>query len=429
MSSALTQAAERGGALLKKADVIIKRSITENRELTLAESEELGGLKAEIFRANKEEAEERHRIGMMSGRPAGSHGGYDSNESQIDLRGYSIARAIGQAATGNLQGLEAEVSQEIAHRSGKSPSGFYVPNSALVERRAGMSVTNDAGAYGGNAVQTDVLQFLEALRPLSKVIAAGATLFSGLTNNIAIPKQSAASTASWKSETAALDEVTPEIDQITLSPKRVGAFVELSNQLLIQSAPSIDQFIRRDLLGAIATAIDAAAINGPGGTAPTGILGTAGIGNVAGGTNGLAPTWAHICALVGAVANANADFGKLAFLTNSKVMAKLRSTAKVSSTDSMMILEGDSLLNYLVHGSNNVPSNLTKGTATGVCSAILFGNFEDVLIGSFGQATDLIVDRFSKATTGITRVIATSYVDIQVRRPESFAAMKDVLTA
>jgi HK97 family phage major capsid protein len=110
-------------------------------------------------------------------------------------------------------------------------------------------------------------------------------------------------------------------------------------------------------------------------------------------------------------------------------MAKLRSTAKVSSTDSMMILEGDSLLNYLVHGSNNVPSNLTKGTATGVCSAILFGNFEDVLIGSFGQATDLIVDRFSKATTGITRVIATSYVDIQVRRPESFAAMKDVLTA
>ncbi len=94
-----------------------------------------------------------------------------------------------------------------------------------------------------------------------------------------------------------------------------------------------------------------------------------------------------------------------------------------------MLLELETLLNYIVHGSNNVPSTLTKGTASGTCSAMIFGNFEDLLIGSFGAGTDIIVDRFSKATTGITRIVANSYCDVAVRRPESFAAIKDILPA
>jgi HK97 family phage major capsid protein len=347
----------------------------------------------------------------------------------MNLEGYSLLRALNGAAGGHLDGLEAEVSQEISRRSGVNPSGFFVPNSALIERRA-MSVTGDSGAYGGAAVQTDVAEdFLAALRPMSKVIAAGASIFSGLTHSLAFPAQAAASTAAWKTEVAALDEVTPEINQITLSPKRVGAFTELSNQLLIQTNSAVERFVRQDLLAAIATAIDSAAIAGAGSPAPTGILATSGIGDVAGGTNGLAPTWAHLVALVGKVADANADLGKLAFISNSKVASKLRSTPKVASTDSMMILEDDRILNYLFHVSNNVPSNLTKGTSSGVCSAILFGNFEDVLIGQFGAGTDIIVDRFSKATTGITRIVANSYVDVAIRRAASFSAMKDALTA
>jgi hypothetical protein len=94
-----------------------------------------------------------------------------------------------------------------------------------------------------------------------------------------------------------------------------------------------------------------------------------------------------------------------------------------------MVLEGDALLNYPVYGSNNVPSNLDKGDAEGICSALIFGNWADILIGQFGAGTDIIVDRFSKATTGITRIVANSYVDVAVRRAASFAAMKDALTA
>lgn len=416
----LKELQEKRGRLVREAESVLTQSNVEKRDVSASENIRLDSIKSEIFSLDRKIASELAEATM--GIAAQSRG------ADMPLEGYSILRAINGAASGRLDGLEREASDEIARRSGQAPSGFYVPNGALIQKR-GMSVTGDSGANGANAVQTDVMDILEALRPLSRVISAGATLFGGLSSNLLIPKQAAASTASWKTEVAALDEVTSEIGQITLSPRRVGAFSELSNQLLVQSNGNVERFVRNDLMQAIASAIDAAAINGAGGAAPVGILETSGIGDVPLGTNGAALTWAHIVQLVGKVADANADFGSLAWLTNSKVIGKLRSTPKVASTDSVMILEGSSLLDYPVYGTNNVPSNFDKGDSDGICSAILFGNWEDVLIGQFGMGTDLIVDRFSKATNGITRLVSTSYVDIQIRRAESFAAAKDVLTS
>jgi HK97 family phage major capsid protein len=412
---------ERRGSLVRDAQNIIDSSVREGRVPSAGDETRIQNIRRDIFSVDcdiqKLNAELRSGISM----PGACLG-------DLPLEGYSLVRALNGAASGHLDGIEAEASQEIARRSGVNPSGFFVPNAALIERRA-MSVSGDSGNYGGRAVQTDVSEdFIAALRPMSRVIQAGAQVFAGLSHSLAFPAQAAASTASWKGEVAELDQATSTINQIELSPKRVGAHTEMSNQLLIQTNSAVDRFVRADLLGAIASAIDAAAIAGAGSPAPTGILSTSGIGDVAGGTNGLAPTWAHIVALIGKVADANADLGKLAFLTNSKAMARLRSTPKVASTDSKMILEGNSLLDYPIYGSNNVPSTLTKGTASGVCSAIIFGNFEDILIGQFGLGSDVIVDRFSKATNGITRIVVNSYVDVALRRAASFSAFKDVLT-
>ena len=72
----------------------------------------------------------------------------------------------------------------------------------------------------------------------------------------------------------------------------------------------------------LADAIDTAAINGSGGSnQPTGILNTSGIGSVAGGTNGLAPTLDHLLDLKKEVAVDNADVASCGYLTNAKVEA------------------------------------------------------------------------------------------------------------
>lgn len=413
---------EKRGSLNREMGQVLDAAHKEKRSLSIADETRLERCKTDLYKIDEDIAREHNAISRES-RAAGH------SSRAMDTSGYSLQRALRAAASGHLDGFELECSQEIAHRSGVAASGFYVPVSALTVERRAMSVTGDTGTKGGRTVQTDVEDdILAALRPFSQIISLGATTFSGLSHSLSFPTQAAASTAAWVAETAELTATDNTIGQITLAPKRVGSYTEVSNQLLVQSNPGVERFIREDLLQAIATAIDAAAINGGGGLAPVGILGTAGIGDVPIGTNGGPPTWAALVALIAAVSNANADFGDLAYLTNSKVLAKLRSTQRITATDSIMLLEGNTILDYPIAGSNNVPSNLTKGTAAGVCSALIFGNFADVLIGQFGQGVDLIVDRFSKATSGITRVVANSFVDVAIRRAASFAAIKDATT-
>lgn len=366
--------------------------------------------------------------------PAGGYhreGGSQGNGAEMNLRNYSLTRAIQQAGLGRLDGYEAEVSQEIARRTGKAPDGFFVPHNAFINQRAGMSVTGDAGIHGASNVGLEVRGFIDALRPMLAVAQAGATVMSGLSSNVGIPRQAAASTASWKSETAELDEQTPELEQLLLTPKRIGAWTKLSKQLIAQSSPDVEAFVRMDLLQAIAVGFDYAAIAGTGlNDQPTGILNTPGIGNVVGGTNGAAPTWANLTALVAAISNANALGTNPAFLFNTKVESKLRTTLKAPLTETLILSEGqDTLVGKPWLASNNVPSNLVKGTSGAVASAIIFGNFADVVLASFGMGVDVIVDPYTLATSGQTRIVINSLCDVGIRRAASFAAMKDALTA
>jgi len=78
--------------------------------------------------------------------------------------------------------------------------------------------------------------------------------------------------------------------------------------------------------------------------------------------------------------------------------------------------------------TNQVSSTLTKGGSGAVCSAIFFGNWNDLIVAQFG-GLDLVVDPYSLATTNLLRVTANMYADVGVRHAESFAAMLDALTA
>lgn len=436
----LKELKDNRGALLKKADTILQNAGVEKRECTREENMTLGGIKSEIFQIDADIAKyERSLVPDRSYSRSGSfqefnpYGHGDESALQVDTRSYSITRAMRGASIGRLDGYEAEMSQEIARRSGKPPDGFYLPHAVLIgprEQRAGMTVTGDSGAYGGNNVGTEIMGFIDALRPMLAVARMGATVMSGLSSNVGIPRHVAASTASWKSEVAAHDEQSQEIEQLQLTPKRIGAWSKFSKTLIAQSTPDVEAFVRQDLMAAIATGFDSAAINGTGADdQPRGILATSGIGSVAGGTNGLAPTWAHLVGLVAAVANVNAAGGRSGFLINTKTEAKLRSTIKVTDGELHILEEGQtSLVGNPWLASNNVPSNLTKGSASAICSAIIFGDWTQLILASFGDGVDMIVDPFTLATTSQTRVVVNALCDVGVRRAEAFSAMKDALT-
>ncbi len=347
--------------------------------------------------------------------------------SKKEQHNYSLAKGIKAMISGNWDGaeLEKEASEEIAKRSGKNARGIFVPSDANFYKR---DLTQGTASAGGNTVATDLLagSYVDALRARSLVRSAGATVLSGLVGDVAIPATNAVTTAYWVAENSAATEGAPTFRQITMNPKTVSAYVDVSRHLLHQSAVAIESILRQDLINGLASAVDKGALQGSGSSnQPTGILNQSGIGSVAIGTNGGAGTYTSVVNTWKEVSTDNADLGALSWFTTPIQVSRFMTTAKVSSTDSQMIMNDKSnLLGYKVNSTTNMPDDLTKGSSS-TCSALLFGNFNDLIIGEWGNL-DVTVDPYSLSTLGATRIASFYDIDIAVRHAESFAAIQDL---
>jgi HK97 family phage major capsid protein len=182
------------------------------------------------------------------------------------------------------------------------------------------------------------------------------------------------------------------------------------------------------LAAAHALEVDRAALHGSGSSnQPLGIAGMSGVGSVAGGANGLAPAWSHMVDLETACALANALAGNLAYVTNNKARGFLKKTLVAASAGSDMIWAKDDTINgYKAFATNQVASNLVKGSSGAVCSAFFFGNWPELLVAEWG-ALDVVTDPYSLADKGLIRAISTQLVDINARHPGSFSVMLDAL--
>ena len=358
---------------------------------------------------------------------------------------YSFQNAIMAQVDHNYQrqaGFELEVSRAMEQKNGKKAQGLWIPQEVLSrDLSVGVTTAGGNGLRGrwiGNKglIYTDHMggNFIDMLRNRTLIKTLGAQVLAGLTGDVQIPKQTGAGTAYWVDEGVNLTEGQQTLGQVALSPKTMGAFTDFTRKLMLQSSPDIENMVRSDLATVLALELDRVAINGSGtGDEPTGILNTTGIGAVALGANGLAPTWGSIVDLEAEIANSNADVGALAYLTNSAVRKKLKQTTKVSGDAGAGFIWGDgnepgfgSLNGYRSGVSGNVPSNLTKGSGTAL-SAILFGNFHDLLIGEW-SGIDLQVDPYTLGVSGGIRVTVFQDIDIAVRHAESFAAITDAVT-
>lgn len=362
-----------------------------------------------------------------------------------EAREFSLFRALRAAGTNDWRnaGLEREAldacADHMRRTHNREARGMFIPFDVLAVRGESgrRDLTAGGSGTGAELVGTDHMagSFIDALRNRMMVRALGATVMSGLVGDVDIPKLSAGGTAYWlAAENTTVTESNQTTAQVQLSPNTVAARTDVSRRLLLQSSPDAENMVRNDLATVLALAADLAAIAGSGSSGqPTGILATSGIGAVVGGTNGAAPTWAHMVELESDVAVANADIGALGYLTNAKVRGKLKTTEKASSTAQFvwpdtMSDPGMGMVNgYRAAVSNQVPSNLTKGTASGVCSAILFGNWADLLIGEWG-ILDVTVENVTLADIGGMTVRAFLDMDVAVRHAASFAAMQDALT-
>jgi HK97 family phage major capsid protein len=335
----------------------------------------------------------------------------------------------------SLDGVEAELITEGANEMracGLDSGGVVIPRMLLVPResRAVLSVTGGTtDQYGGELVGTEKRGLLGDFYNMGVLEQSGAMVLQGLVGNVDLPRYVQGTAPVKKTENQAAGDAGGTFTALSLTPKRLPGYVTISDQLLNQTPQVLETFIGNQVARAMASVREIAFFHGAGTSEPTGVAATSGIGSVAGGTNGAAPDWADMVDLETAVAIDNALEGNVSYFTNAKVRGKLKKTAKVSSTDSRMVWDGNEINGYTPKVTNAISSTLTKAGSGAVCSAIFFGNAADFVVGYWGGLSLEIVRDTTDAKAGQRTLVANQYYDAGVMRAESFAAMLDALTA
>ncbi len=458
---ALHDLMQRRADLAREARKLVETADKEGRSLTEGERNRFQAIEEEVRGKDGKggldaEIETRQKISAFSdavteGR---SSDPLPHDPSQTKHR-YSLLKAIRQVAdrmTGNgggLDGLELEVSQELIKRRGsplKRGASFCMPtdlpiNMGVAARFAQQWGRNLDGTQkrtfdttaGAGAIPTILdTNYIELLRNRMVVDEAGATLLSEMQGLFAIPRRTAASTLYWVAEGASITGSNTTVDQVPFTPRTAGAMTDISRRLTEQINTDSETFVRRDLSAVVARGVDLAALNGTGqNNQPLGVAQNPNVGIVALGTNGGPPTWDMVVNLETNVATANADLGRLSYITNAKGRGILKRTAKIGSTFPIYLWDTqnpDTPLNgYPCHVTNQLPSNLSKGTSGAVCSPVLYGNWEDLVIAMW-SGQDVIVDPFTGSASGTLRLVMLQDIDINLRHPESFQKCVDMTT-
>jgi HK97 family phage major capsid protein/HK97 family phage prohead protease len=336
--------------------------------------------------------------------------------SEKESRSFSFLRAINylsnptDRAAREAAAFEIEASDAAAAKLGRQSRGITIPQEVL---RRDLNV--GAATAGGNLVQTvlDSGSFIDLLRNASALDQAGATVLTGLTGNVAIPRQSGAATAYWVAESGSPTESQQTVDQVSLVPRTVAAYTDFSRRLMVQSSIDVENMVRNDLAQVIALKIDAAGLYGTGSNSePLGLKFTTGIATEDFAAD--APTFAEVVAMESDVATANALLGSPVYLMNAAMRGNLKTTKKDAGSG-IFLMENGEVNGYTGVLSNQVASN-----------DLWFGNFADLIIGYF-SGLDLMVDPYTHSTSGTVRVIAMQDCDIAIRHPESFCRGNNTL--
>ena len=329
-----------------------------------------------------------------------SQGDDEIGMSKNERREYSLVAAIKMAADGKLSGIELEASKELEKRFGRAPQGFYAPNDVLTR-----DLTATAGDTGDKLVATVKPSMIEALKAQPIVAQLGARVLSGLSSNVTLPK-AGTNTAYWTDENdsgSALSESTMTIGSISLTPKRVAAYSELSKQLLAQSSFDVESLVRDDLVYQLNLAFDKVAIDGGGTNEPSGILNASGINEETGGQ-----TWQNMIDAEAAVMTDHALAGSLAYVTTPSVMATLKGTEKATNT-AQFVWSDNAINGYPAVATTQMTADIT-----------VFGDFSQVVLAEFGSGVDIVVDPYTLALTGLIRVHVARFVDVGIRHDAAF---------
>lgn len=423
---------EERQAKIDQAQGLITKAQGEKRGLTPEEATQLDGLHTEIDGLDAD-IRRTDRQEQLAAEQAGRTQPINRTASDEERAtgSYSFLKAIRSAGDPDkLSGLEKEMHQEAireARELGQEIHGVGVPMRVLQgrERRDNTVTQGDQPADGRVLVVDERRGMIELLRDQLVTNSLGATVLTGLKGDIIFPTHTQGAVSTWKGEIETLDKSNIKFGSQKMAPHRLGTYVDLSKQLIIQSSIDIEAFVRNEIIGSVTRAVDVAAIYGDGqDNEPLGLLNNGGISKFVGGANGAIPDLATLVALEAMVDVNNAAVGTLKYLLSNKIKGTLK-TQPVAQGNPLMVLNSNTELNGFPFVASNLVKDSTKGTAT-AASAVVFGNWADLFIGQWG-GMDITRDDITLALKGEVRLIINTFWDVMLRRQKSFAAMLDAV--
>ena len=382
-------------------------------------AEEVNGLTRDLQEAQIDEAARKALANQRTLSP----------KEEAEMKRFSISKFLRQAASGNLDGIEAEMAEEGKREFQDSikgaAEGVFLPSSML----RSYDYTNGQEAnYGQAWIEQVSLSYDGKLRGAMLGEKLGVRYINGLQGNVSIVTGGA--DAAWVAEEAAADKAKPAYTKKTLSPKRLQVLQGITYDLLHQSTKDVDRLIMEDMVKAHAAALDAAIFAGSGSSGqPTGVLNTSGINAIYANDASHAAAISY-AKLVQMETEVGADNGliddTLAYVSSAKFMGKAKTIPQIDGYPFYLLNDGK-INGYPFYMTNAIPSNVTfSGTSN--CTSALFGAWSEVLVGGWG-GLQFIIDPYTAKANGVLEISAMAYHDVLVRHPEAFCAITGVTTS
>ena len=311
-----------------------------------------------------------------------------NNKIEKEIRTMSLIKMINAVVEGR-NFTEDEVASMAEARADFAKSGI-APKGQIVYR----SVAATVEGAGKENVAEDKWNLEVAVRNNLIATKMGADFVGNLVGDVSIP-QYGGSSVLWKGETATAEDGQGTFAEVTLAPKRLTAYIDVSKQFLAQDSNDAEAMLITDLAAAIAEKLDKTIFGAEKlDNAPVGLF------------NGVAAekaiadmTYDDVLALEEAVELANGT--NYMFIVNPKVKFALKGTQMANGLQ--MVFDGKEIDGYKTISSNSVAD---KG--------IICMDPRELVIGQW-SGYDITVDNYTKAIDGQVRLVINAYFDAKLR--------------
>ena len=281
---------------------------------------------------------------------------------------------------------------------------------SVIERRDldGVDFTS-GGALTAPRLRDDVPTPIRRPRPFAERV--GIDFLPGLEGNgsVGLPVQTGKSTVHWRdSQRDEPQETRSLYGNVVLEPKHVSGYLNITRNLLLQTTPVAEAYLRRELRASVFEAVERVTLQGNGEGEPLGLDNTDGTTIDAAFADASTPTRAEVIAQIGKVTSQNVAREDIVAVMAPE-FATLMAGVEVSAGSGRYLVDGDMLAGRVRY----------EETAHCPASTVFYGQWSDVVVGTWGDL-ELMLDPYSDSLSGGIRVVVHFTAGVGFRRRSAF---------